>query len=104
MNKLSTRLSTLAVAMSCAMSGWADDPFKVTTIENGQFAANTTWYTLTIGGNMRISNNGNSEYIRLGGALTGADGDLWCVVKDGEGAYKFYNKEGGTTKSLIAPT
>lgn len=50
-----TYLSALAMSMLCATPlAQADEAFKVTTIQNGQFAPNTTWYTLTIGGN-RVS-------------------------------------------------
>lgn len=100
-----TRLFSLLAAMLITASGMADVPFKVTTVENGKFADNTTWYTMTIGAaNLRISDNADASYIALGGVLTGADADLWCFVGNETDGYQIYNKQAGPTKVLTAPT
>lgn len=99
-----TYLSALAMSMLCATPlAQADEAFKVTTIQNGQFAPNTTWYTLTIGGN-RVSSNKGAAYITLGGATDKGLENQWCVTGSATGGYKFYNRLDGATKPLIAPT
>lgn len=99
-----TYLSALAMSMLCATPlAQADEAFKVTTIQNGQFAPNTTWYTLTIGGN-RVSSNKGATYITLGGATDKGLENQWCVTGSATEGYKFYNRLDGATKPLIAPT
>lgn len=99
-----TYLSALALSMLCATPvAQADEVLKVTTIENGQFAENTTWYTLTIGG-QRVSSNQGENYITLGGAFDKGLENQWCVTGSATEGYKFYNRLDGATKPLIAPT
>lgn len=104
--KLTTRLSALLVGFAAmASAAWAGVPFKATTITDGQFAADTEWYTLEIGASkLRISDNADKGYIQLGGLMTGADANLWCFVGDDTNGYKIYNKQAGATKALAAPT
>ena len=67
MNK--TLLLSLAFGLSAAGAFAADvftPPFETTTIEGGQFAAGTRWYTLQISTNgFHISNPGNDGAIQL---------------------------------------
>lgn len=100
-----TRLSSLAAGLLLAASAWADVPFKTTTVTDGQFAASTTWYTMTISANnLLISDNNGAESIALGGTLSADDANLWCFVGDDTNGYKIYNKQAGATKALAAPT
>ena len=98
---LLSMLSLFAVA-----SMWAQVPFKVTTIENGEFAEGTTWYTMAIGeGAKLIKDNAGAEYITLGSALvSGADEELWCFVGNATDGYAVYNKQAGAGKVLASKT
>lgn len=94
-------LSLFAVA---AVS--AQVPFKVTTIENGEFAPGTTWYTMAIGDAAKlIKDNEGADYIELtGSTLKGEDKELWCFVGNGTDGYAVYNKQAGTAKVLASKT
>ena len=106
MNK--TLLLSLAFGLSAAGAFAADvftPPFETTTIEGGQFAADTRWYTLQISTNgFHISNPGNDGAIQLVRTTTELDDkDLWCFVGTPETGYRIYNKATGTSKVLTAP-
>ena len=95
---------TFLLSLFAVASVWAQVPFKVTTIENGEFAEGTTWYTMGIGdGAKLIKDNGDAEFITLGSALvTGADEELWCFVGNATDGYAVYNKQAGPTKVLAS--
>lgn len=103
MKKFSTLflLSIFAVA-----SVWAQVPFKVTTIENGEFAEGTTWYTMGIGdGAKLIKDNAGADHIALGTSMPkGTDDELWCFVGNATDGYAVYNKQAGPTKVLASKT
>ncbi|MBR4065613.1 MAG: exo-alpha-sialidase, partial [Bacteroidaceae bacterium] len=103
MKKFSTLflLSLFAVA-----SVWAQVPFKVTTIENGEFAEGTTWYTMGIGdGAKLIKDNAGADHIALGTSMPkGTDDELWCFVGNATDGYAVYNKQAGPTKVLASKT
>lgn len=92
-------LSLFAVASVCAQV-----PFKVTTIENGEFAEGTTWYTMGIGeGAKLIKDNDGAEFITLGSSISkGTDDELWCFVGNATEGYAVYNKQAGPTKVLAS--
>ena len=94
-------LSLFAVA-----SAWAQVPFKVTTIENGEFAEGTTWYTMGIGdGAKLIKDNEGAEYITLGASMPkGTPNELWCFVGNESDGYAVYNKQAGPGKVLASKT
>ena len=95
---------TFILSLFAMASVWAQVPFKVTTIENGEFAEGTTWYTMGIGeGAKLIKDNEGAEFITLGSALvTGADEELWCFVGNDTDGYAVYNKQAGATKVLAS--
>ncbi len=95
---------TFLLSLFAVASVWAQVPFKVTTIENGEFAEGTTWYTMGIGdGAKLIKDNAGAEFITLGSALvTGADEELWCFVGNDTDGYAVYNKQAGATKVLAS--
>lgn len=97
---------TFLLSLFVVASVWAQVPFKVTTIENGEFAEGTVWYTMGIGdGAKLIKDNAGAEYITLGSAqITGADEELWCFVGNDTDGYAVYNKQAGTTKVLASST
>lgn len=94
------------LALFTVATVWAQLPFKVTTIENGEFAPGTTWYTMSIGeGAKLIKDNAGAEYIALGKSLPeGSDGELWCFVGNVTDGYAVYNKQAGPTKVLASKT
>ena len=79
-------------------------PFKTTTIVDGQFAANTTWYTMQIGSAQHlISDNGTADRISLQKTLTDLSAtELWCFVGDATTGYQIYNKNAGPDKVLAS--
>lgn len=81
-------------------------PFKVTTIENGEFAPSTTWYTMAIGeGAKLIKDNAGADHIALGiSTPKGNDDELWCFVGNATDGYAVYNKQAGTGKVLASKT
>ena len=94
-------LSLFAVA-----SALAQVPFKVTTIENGEFAEGTTWYTMGIGdGAKLIKDNEGAEFITLGTSMPkGTHDELWCFVGNESDGYAVYNKQAGPAKVLASKT
>ena len=100
------RLATLALAVFTSVGVWADVPFTPTTLtDSGEFAENTTWYTMTIGaGKLRISDNNGANKITVGGYLNAADENLWCFVGNETDGFMILNKQAGATKALTAPT
>ncbi len=103
MKKLFT-LILCAVFSAAAM--FAQVPFKATTIENGEFAEGTTWYTMGIGeGAKLIKDNAGADHIALGVSTPkGNDDELWCFVGNDTDGYAVYNKQAGPTKVLASKT
>ena len=97
---------TLLLSLFAAAGVWAQEPFKVTTIENGEFAEGTTWYTMGIGeGAKLIKDNAGADYITLGiSTPKGNDDELWCFVGNDTDGYAVYNKQAGTSKVLASKT
>ena len=48
------RVFTSLLSLLVVAGAWAQVPFKVTTIENGEFAEGTTWYTMGIGDGAKL--------------------------------------------------
>ena len=101
------RLFTLLLcSVFSATAMLAQVPFKVTTIENGEFAKGTTWYTMGIGeGAKLIKDNAGADHIALGVSTPkGNDDELWCFVGNATDGYAVYNKQAGTSKVLASKT
>ena len=82
-----------------ALSTFAATPFKVTTIENGDFAPNTVWYTMTIGGKVKaISDNDDADCITFG-RLKYEDKDLWCFVGSEANGFAIYHLRNHSLRS-----
>lgn len=98
------RFTTFLLSLFAVASVWAQVPFKVTTIENGEFAEGTTWYTMGIGeGAKLIKDNDGAEFITLGSSISkGTDDELWCFVGNATDGYAVYNKQAGPTKVLAS--
>lgn len=81
--------------------------YETTTIEEGDFAGGTTWYTIQIGQQGYVlSDNAGVGYIALDNTIVDIDNDaqLWCFTGNDEDGYNVYNKQAGATKVLAAPT
>ena len=69
--------------------------------QNGNWAANTTWYQISLKKNGYLSSNANnSGYLTFSGEESVADTHLWCIVGNNESGYTFYNKEKGPNYRL----
>ena len=100
------RTFTFLLSLIAVTGAWAQTPFKVTSIENGQFAEGTTWYTMAIGnGGKLIKDNAGADHIALGVSTPkGNDDELWCFVGNATDGYAVYNKQAGATKVLASKT
>ena len=95
---------TFILSLFAVASVWAQVPFKATTIENGEFAEGTTWYTMGIGeGAKLIKDNEGAEFITLGTSMPkGTYDELWCFVGNETDGYAVYNKQAGPSKVLAS--
>ncbi|MBQ2122790.1 MAG: exo-alpha-sialidase [Bacteroidaceae bacterium] len=100
------RLSLASLAMLLVSTLTAAEPFKTTTIVDGQFATGTTWYTMQIGASQHvISDNAGADRIALTKISSTLDAaDLWCFVGNATDGYQIYNKQAGATKVLASST
>jgi hypothetical protein len=100
--KKRTLLYTLLTLFASATL-WAT-PFVTTTINSGQFAAGTQWYTMRLGESGAVlADNESAEFISIGRATTQyEDKDLWCFVGNDSDGYTIYNKQAGTSKVLAS--
>lgn len=100
------KFTTFFLSLFAVASVWAQVPFKVTTIENGEFAEGTTWYTMGIGeGAKLIKDNDGADHIALGVSTPkGNDDELWCFVGNDTDGYALYNKQAGPSKVLASKT
>lgn len=80
--------------------------FASTTIEEGEFARETVWYTLQIAANGWVIDNGDATYIALDNIKSDINDEthLWAFVGDNTNGYRLYNKNEGSGKVLAAPT
>lgn len=79
--------------------------YTTTTIENGNFADGTTWYTIQIGRQGYVLTNGNANYIALDNTVVDIENrsQLWCFTGNDEDGYRLYNMQEGAGKVLAAP-
>ncbi len=99
-----TRILQAALCLAATLPAMADVPFTPTTLNDGQFASDTKWYSLSIGASsLRISDNGTESSIGLGGTLSLDDENLWCFVGNDTDGYRIFNKQAGPGKALAAP-
>lgn len=90
-------------AVLCTMGAWAQ-PKVSEAPNNGQWAANTTWYTMKNGNGNYINRdyadgNGNLKWNNNKASIE--DVALWCIVGNEENGYLFYNKSVGASKALV---
>lgn len=79
--------------------------FETTTIADGEFAADTKWYTMQIAaaGRYIVTNTDGSTDISETTTML-ADNGLWCFVGNDADGYTVYNRAHGTAKQFAAPT
>lgn len=112
--------ATLAVGTSTAASNVTFDdfyvllepeksltPFTPTTIEAGDFASTTQWYTLGVGAStMQVlaTNDANATSVEEQMVLANTDDALWCFVGNETEGYYIYNRGLGADKVLAVST
>jgi hypothetical protein len=103
--KIFNSLLASAALILAAQSAGAST-FSTTELVDGQFAADTPWYTLQIGASgLYVSHTEGASYYSLSNIESEyADTDLWCLVGDDATGYKLYNKAAGPGKALASPT
>lgn len=84
-----------------------EGPVQLTTVTDGQFAADTKWYVMSIRGNQYVSledngtiNSKNAGFAFAEGTTNVADKYLWAFSGDFISGLKVYNKAAGATKAL----
>ena len=104
MNRFFTSL--LALLLVGFASAWADLPFEVTTLtDEGEFADDTNWYSMTIGAaSLVLTDNESADYIYLDVTELSLDEALqWCFVGNDDDGYLIFNRQAGPGKVLTAP-
>ncbi|MDO5074801.1 MAG: hypothetical protein Q4D66_02810 [Bacteroidales bacterium] len=80
--------------------------YKTTKVENGVFAAGTTWYTIQIGQQGYVVAANDAQTIALNSTEVDRENPahLWCFVGSNRKGYQLYNMKEGSTKVLASPT
>lgn len=98
MKKITFLLSLLLA--SAGVTASAQDAFVASSApSNGNWASDTKWYKMTLGGNQLSAYNTDHNGSLLDNSAT-ADGAgaYWCIVGDETNGYKFYNRAAGPNK------
>ena len=80
-------------------------PFETTTVTDGQFAADTKWYTMALRGTKYLQyepNDVDNNYTLVTAPASIPDSLRWCFTGDVNNGFKIYNKAAGTAKVLTA--
>lgn len=102
-----TRKLTLGALMAAmALGASAAAPMTPTTVTDGEFAADTQWFTMQIAqAGYYIHDNGSESNITLRRTTSElTDEDLWCLVGSDAQGYTLYNRKAGAGKSFAAPS
>jgi hypothetical protein len=96
-----TGVVTAATTVDAVYTSNAVVPFTVTTISAGNFADNTTWYRIKVGGRyLRYIPNAASYKLTETDVPTMENTDLWCFVGDVVNGFRLYNRAAGTAYPL----
>lgn len=98
MKKITFLLSLLLA--SAGVTASAQDAFVASSApSNGNWASDTKWYKMTLGGNHLSAyiTDHNGSLLDNSATAEGA-GAYWCVVGDETNGYKFYNRAAGPNK------
>lgn len=96
------KLLFLFAVLLTSVGAWAQ-PAVSDAPENGQWAANTTWYQLKLRNNrvVRADVLTAEGYLALTNTtVTNGDAGLWCIVGNANDGYKFYNRAKGANVFL----
>lgn len=98
MKKITFLLSLLLA--SAGVTASAQDAFVASSApSNGNWASDTKWYKMTLGGNQLSAYNTDHNGSLLDNSATAEGaGAYWCVVGDETNGYKFYNRAAGPNK------
>ena len=99
-------LLLFAVLLTSTVGAWAQSavmPVVSDAPTDGNWAENTTWYTIKNGDGHYVNknyadNDGNLQFNNKTATLN--DVGLWCIVGNDNDGYLFYNREIGVTKAL----
>ncbi len=81
--------------------------YETTTVEGGNFANGTTWYTIQIGRDGYVlADDEGAGYIALDNTMLDIEdpAQLWCFTGNDVDGYRLYNMQAGGNKVLAAPT
>lgn len=98
MKKITFLLSLLLA--SAGVTASAQDAFVASSApSNGNWASDTKWYKMTLGGNHLSAyiTDHNGSLLDNSATADGA-GAYWCIVGDETNGYKFYNRAAGPNK------
>ena len=96
------KLLFLFAVLLTSVGAWAQ-PAVSDAPENGQWAANTTWYQLKLRNNrvVRADVLTAEGYLALTNTtVTNGDAGLWCIVGNANDGYRFYNRAKGANVFL----
>ena len=98
MKKITFLLSLLLA--SAGVTASAQDAFVASSApSNGNWASDTKWYKMTLGGNhLSAYNTDHNGSLLDNSATADGAGAYWCVVGDETNGYKFYNRAAGPNK------
>ena len=77
-------------------------PFVATTMENGNFAADTKWYLLRLNSSKTLGYDAETAGVTCGAVTDYSDAHLWAFVGDLDNGYQIYNKAAGPSRILWA--
>lgn len=103
MKKITFLLSLVFAFFWGGITASAQVDFQPSDVPNsGEWAANTTWYRMSLRGKYISARNVDGSGNLYANKTTGAvdEGDLWCIVGDAEKGYKFYNLLAGPSKPM----
>ena len=103
MKKITFLLSLVFAFFWGGITASAQVDFQPSDVPNsGEWAANTTWYRMSLKGKYISARNVDGSGNLYANKTTGAidEGDLWCIVGDAEKGYKFYNLLAGPSKPM----
>ena len=100
------KLLLLFAVLLSTVGAWAQSatmPVVSGAPTDGNWAENTTWYTIKNGDGYYVNknyadNDGNLQFNNKTATLN--DVGLWCIVGNDNDGYLFYNRETGVTKAL----
>ena len=81
-----------------------DIPFEITTIQNGEFASDTHWYSISVNSNKlwHTQKGSNQVYCSAVSSSELSDEFLWCFTGDNVSGFRIFNKAKGASQIAYA--